>query len=96
MEDVRADTHQSAIWKICRLFLILSKNYGVKNTKGETVINIKLNQQMIGELLDLNRVTVTRKIKELRKQNLIRYSNNYYYIPDENAIRKYMSKLENN
>ena len=45
-----------------------------------TKINLKLNQQMLGNLLGMNRVTVSKIIKEMKENGIIQQVNEYYCV----------------
>jgi len=93
MEHQRIGARQSASWKICQTLLMFGESKGAAED-GRIVINERLNQNMLSELLGINRVTVTRKLKELKEAGLIDYSHGRYSILDAAALKAYMEKIE--
>lgn len=93
MEDIRTLPQQSAAWKICRLLLNFADHYGEAYNK-MILIKENINQQMLAELLGMNRITVTRKLKDLKDCGLIGKSNGFYYICDIDKFRAYMRTIQ--
>ncbi|MGN0158554.1 MAG: Crp/Fnr family transcriptional regulator [Brotaphodocola sp.] len=93
MEDIRTLPQQSAAWKICRLLLNFADHYGEQYNK-MILIKENINQQMLADLLGMNRITVTRKLKELKDCGLIDKSNGFYYICDIDKFRVYMRTIQ--
>lgn len=79
MDQIREGFDHDAFWRIYNLFMIFASNYG-KEDGNWIRIDIKLNHQMIGNLLGMNRVTVSKIIKEMKNQDLIRQVNDDYCI----------------
>lgn len=61
---------KSAHARLASLFLELSENFGVKDSRG-TIINLKLTHKEIASLIGATRETVSFAILDLRKDNLI-------------------------
>lgn len=79
MDQIRENFDHDAAWKVYNMFLILASNFG--ETEGEwTKINLKINQQMLGNLLGMNRVTVSKIIKEMKDTGIIQQVNEYYCV----------------
>lgn len=79
MDQLRENFDHDAAWKIYNMFLILAANFG--ETEGVwTKINLKINQQMLGNLLGMNRVTVSKIIKEMKNHGIIQQVNEYYCV----------------
>lgn len=79
MDQIRESFDHNASWRIYNLFMIFASNYGEDD--GNWIrINMKLNHQMIGNLLGMNRVTVSKLIKEMKNQGLIRQVNDCYCV----------------
>ncbi|MBQ6621472.1 MAG: Crp/Fnr family transcriptional regulator [Mogibacterium sp.] len=93
MEHIRLGPHQTASWKICKILKAFAEDYGVPY-QGMIMIREKLNQQMLADLLGLNRITVTRKIKELKELGLIDYVKGRYCVCDLQKLDDYMNKME--
>lgn len=79
MDQIREGFDHDAFWRIYNLFMIFASNYG-KEDGNWIRIDIKLNHQMIGNLLGMNRVTVSKIIKEMKNQGLIQQVNDDYCI----------------
>lgn len=93
METQRIGPRQDAEWKICRMIISDLENYGVPYKNG-IILKEKVSHQMMADVLGLNRVTVTRKIKKLKELGLITRENGYNYVPDIEALLQYMDDLE--
>ncbi len=93
MEDIRTMPQQSAAWKICRLLLNFADHYG-ERYNNMILIKENINQQMLADLLGMNRITVTRKLKDLKDAGLIDKSNGFYYICDINKFVAYMRTIQ--
>lgn len=91
MEHLRFGPQQSASWKICRLLAIYAMQYGKPADDGSITINEKLSQQMMADILGMNRITVTRKLKELRELNLVSSSGGHFIIHSMKDLEAYMS-----
>ena len=93
MEDIRTTPQQSAAWMICRLLLNFADHYGEQYNK-MILIKENINQQMLADLLGMNRISVTRKLKDLKDCGLIDKSNGFYYICDIDKFRAYMRTIQ--
>lgn len=82
MDQIREGFDHDASWRIYNLFMIFASNYG-KEEGNWIRIDTKLNHQMIGNLLGMNRVTVSKMIKEMKNQGLI------IQINDDYCVRKF-------
>lgn len=94
MEQLRLGPRQDAEWKLCRVLLSYGAAYG-KPCQNGILIDQKISHQMIADLLGMNRVTVTRKLKELSELGLIATVNSRILLPDPAAIRNHMHNMEN-
>ena len=65
--------------------------YGKPADDGSITINEKLSQQMMADILGMNRITVTRKLKELRELNLVSSSGGHFIIHSMKDLEAYMS-----
>lgn len=93
METQRIGSRQNTEWKICRMIISDLENYGEKYKDGMYVKD-KISHQMTAEILGLNRVTVTRKLKKLAEMGLISKHKGHLYVPDIDALLTYMDSLE--
>ena len=92
MEQIRHTSFHSAAWKICDLLLTFAKSYGVPYD-GKVLIHEKISQQLLSNLLGINRVTAVRAIKELKDMSLIEQINGYYCIRDISKLERHQAKL---
>lgn len=92
MEQIRHEMFRNAPWKICDLLLIFAEQYGVPYD-GKVLIKEKISQQMISNLLGMNRVTVVRAIRDLRERSLIEQINGFYCIRSMERLRRYQEEL---
>ncbi len=98
MEQLRHTNYHSAEWKICDLLLDLARKYGIPYDD-KILIKEKISQQMISNLLGINRITAVRAIKDLKTMGLIESINGYYCIRDINRLKRHqnwlLSSMEN-
>lgn len=92
MEQIRHANFHSAAWKICDLLLVFAESYGVPYD-GKVLIQEKISQQTLSNLLGINRVTAVRAIKELKDMSLIEQINGYYCIRDISRLQRHQAKL---
>lgn len=89
MDQVREATQCNVAWKVCNLLLTFAERYGVPYD-GKTLIKEKISQQMMANLLGVNRITMVRAIKELREIGLIEQVNGFYCIRDRERMQEFM------
>ncbi|MDR1916631.1 MAG: Crp/Fnr family transcriptional regulator [Synergistaceae bacterium] len=92
IDQMRQNYGQSSKWKISNLLLIFADRFGVPYD-GKILIKEKISQQMIANLLGINRVTATRIMKELRDLVLIEQVNGYYCIRDIEKLKLHMEHI---
>jgi len=93
MGQIRYGQQKSAEWKICRLLQIFMGHYGA-DYDGKILIAEKISQQMIADMLGMNRVTVSKKFKELRDISLLEQINGYICIRSAEALQKHMELMK--
>lgn len=91
MDQVREGTQYNVAWKVCNLLLTFAERYGVEYD-GKILIKEKISQQMLANLLGVNRITMVRTVKELREQSLIEQVNGFYCIRDRERMLEYMEE----
>ncbi len=94
MEHLRLGPRQSASWKICKMLLISSNHYGETQPDGSCILDRKLSHQMLADLLGMNRVTVTRKMKELKELGLIDTVDGRLCFRDIHKLERHMLQME--
>ncbi|MBQ9015087.1 MAG: Crp/Fnr family transcriptional regulator [Firmicutes bacterium] len=94
MEHLRLGPRQSASWKICKMLLIYIAHYGKQQEDGSWLLSRRFSHQMIADILGLNRVTVTRKLKELKELGLVDSADGVLRFPDIHALEEHMQGLE--
>lgn len=73
--------------------LTFAERYGV-DYDGKILIKEKLSQQMLANLLGVNRITMVRTIKELREMGLVEQVNGFYCIRDQQKIQAFMEQAD--
>ncbi len=95
MEQVRYEKNHDVTWRICDLFLDLADYYGVPVIYGKKMmIRQKISQQLIAEMLGVNRITAVRSIKKLKDMGLIEKDHCYYVISDMEKLIEFQSTLK--
>jgi CRP/FNR family transcriptional regulator len=94
MEQVRGIVCHDTIWRLCNLLLMFAEYFGAQYEDKKVLIKEKLSQQILADMLGVNRITVNRIVKELKNMDLIIQINNYYCIPNIERLKKHMSYLE--
>jgi CRP/FNR family transcriptional regulator len=92
-EQIRESAVHSVHWKVCNLLLTYAYKYGV-DYDGKVLINEKISQQLLANLLRVNRVTVARVIRELRDSGLVEQINGYYCIRSIDNLRNHMQYID--
>ncbi|MDO4328762.1 MAG: Crp/Fnr family transcriptional regulator [Lachnospiraceae bacterium] len=92
MDQIRHANFHNAEWKICDLLLIFADRYGVPYD-GKILIKEKVSQQLLSNLLGINRVTAVRAIKSLKEMSLIEQINGYYCIRDVERLKRHQERL---
>ena len=79
MKKIQILNFNNAAQRIKMLFLMLSENYGEKNTEG-TILRIKLIHQDIASMTGLTRETVTRILDKWRRGGEIKILENKFIL----------------
>lgn len=93
MGQIRCAQQRPVEWKICRLIQILADNYGA-GYDGKTLIAEHISHQTLADMLGINRVTVSKKVKELKDLSLIEQVNGFICIRDKEALKKHMDLMK--
>jgi len=88
MDQVRENYNHNATWKVYNMLLILAENFGTYRDN-RIMINLKVSQQMLSNLLGINRITTVKIIKEMKDTELIEQVNGFYCIRDIDRLRQY-------
>lgn len=94
MEQLRLGPRQSASWKICKMLLIGAQHYGEVQADGSIIVDKQFSQQMLADLLGMNRVTVTRKLKKFKELGLYSSENGKMVFKDLSILQEYMTSME--
>ncbi len=94
MEQIRLGPRQSASWKLCKFLMICADHYGEQMKDGTILIRKKISHQMFADLLGMNRVTITRKFKELKDRGILDTENGKIRFLDIKKLKEYMRDLE--
>jgi CRP/FNR family transcriptional regulator len=92
MSQIRHMNFHNAEWKICDLLLVFAEQYGVPYD-GKVLIHEKISQQLLSNLLGINRVTAVRAIKGLKDMSLIEQINGFYCIRDIERLKRHQASL---
>lgn len=92
MEQLRYINHHSAEWRVCDLLLIYADFYGVPYD-GKILIQEKISQQVMSNLLGINRITTVRALKNLKDMGLIEQINGLYCIRDIQKLKRHQRRL---
>jgi CRP/FNR family transcriptional regulator len=93
MDQIRQECSHNAKWKFCNLLLIFADRYGQKYD-GKVLIHEKVSQQMLSNLLGINRITAVRIVKELKELRLIEQINGFYCIRNVDKLKEYQTKMD--
>lgn len=85
MDQLRQNYDHDAAWKLYNMLLIMADSYGVPRENGWVQIDLKISQQMLSSLLSVNRVTVSKILREMKEMRLIELVNGYYCIRSTRA-----------
>lgn len=93
MDQIRQACCHNVTWKICNLLLIFADRFGVPYD-GKILIKEKISQQMLSNLLGINRITTVRTIKELKELNLLEQVNGYYCIRSIEKLKRHQDMVD--
>lgn len=93
MEYQRFTPKQGSEWKICKMLIIFADHYGVPQKDGRLLLDRKISHQMLADILGMNRVTVSRKMKDLKEAGFFDVVNGYLCFPDLKTLEVHMQEL---
>jgi CRP/FNR family transcriptional regulator len=93
MDQLRELKCHDAEWRLCNLLLIFSDNYGAPHDDSKILITEKISQQILSNLLGINRISVTRIMQKLKGMGLVEQINGYYCIPDREKMKRHLEFL---
>ena len=93
MEQVRETKCHGAAWRFCNLLLMFAEFYGVPYDK-KTLIREQVSQQILSNLLGVNRITINRISTKLKDLALIEQINGLYCISDMEKLKQHMDYLD--
>ncbi|MDO5298193.1 MAG: Crp/Fnr family transcriptional regulator [Clostridia bacterium] len=91
MDQLRENYNHDALWKVYNMLLLLADGIGKPYYGDWVMIDMKITQQMIGSMLGMNRITVSRVLKELREKEMLLLINNAYYCVRKEDIQERQS-----
>jgi CRP/FNR family transcriptional regulator len=94
MDQIRELKCHDATWMLCNLLLVFSDRYGVPCDNKKIIIKEKISQQILSNLLGVNRITITRIIKTLKDLGLIEQINGYYCVTDTDKMKQHLDFLD--
>lgn len=81
MDQLRDLLNQNATWKVYNILLKLADGIGRPYSDDWVMIDMKITLQLLSGLLGLNRITVSKSVKELRESGrIIQVNQNYYCV----------------
>jgi len=80
MDRVREGYSRDALWRVYNMFALLTADFGEEADAGWVRVKLKASQQLIADMLGMNRATVSSAIGQLRQRGLISLVNGYYCI----------------
>ncbi|MDR0583713.1 MAG: Crp/Fnr family transcriptional regulator [Treponema sp.] len=92
MEQIRETKIYDVTWRFCNLLLIFAVNCGIPYDN-KTLIKEKVSQQMLSNMLGVNRVTINRISQKLKDMALIEQINGHYCIHDIEKLKRHMEYL---
>ena len=95
MEQLRHVKNYSIAWKVCDLLLSFAEYKG-RIYGNKILIDEKISQQMISDMIGANRITTVRAIKELKGLGLVEMVKGMYCIPDMEKLMEYQNSLDKN
>lgn len=93
MDEIRQTCTYNATWRICNMLLIFADQYG-EDYDGKIIIRQKISQQLLSNLLGINRITTVRIIKNLKYLGLIEQVNGLYCIRSKDKLREYQDEVD--
>ena len=93
MEYQRLSPKQGSEWKISKMLLIFADHYGVPQKDGSLLLDRKISHQMLADILGMNRVTVSRKMKDLKENGFFDSVNGYLCFRDRAKLEEHMQNL---
>jgi len=79
--------HRSAHARLAALFLALSSDFGVRDSRG-VIINLKLTHRELAALIGVTRETVSVTMQELRRQGLVAADGKRPVLLDERRLQQ--------
>ncbi len=74
--------------RLVNILLKLANEFGIKQASGTVSIDLGLTHQELADMIGSNRVTVTRKLTELQKKNLIQVERHTVTLNDKRALEQ--------
>ncbi len=85
MQKLREETRQTVREKLLHLFYRFASEYGMARER-EMIINLKITQQELADMLGSSRVAVAKALKELKAANIIGMENRYYVLKEDPCL----------
>lgn len=82
------DSLPSSLYKVA--YALLNLSYQIKPNSAKN-IRLELSHEELASFTSLTRVTVTKSLNELEKENLIRKGRHYIIITSKNALKNWLS-----
>lgn len=79
MDRLRDHYNHGASWQVYNMLAQLAESNGKPYYENWIMIEMPMSQQFISNMLGLNRITISRALKELREKDLLMQINNKFY-----------------
>ena len=93
MEQLRESSSHCVEWKLSNLLLNYADRFG-SHYDGKVLIEEKLSQQMLANILRVNRMTVAKALGNLKDLGLVEHINGYWCIRSTDQLRRHMDYLD--
>ncbi|MBE0428455.1 MAG: Crp/Fnr family transcriptional regulator [Thermoleophilia bacterium] len=88
LELVRDLSFKQVPHRLAGLLLKLADEYGEETEKG-TLINLSLSRQELADIVGTSRETVTRELKKMERNQLLRIDRRYITITDREGLKRW-------
>ncbi|RJE47285.1 cyclic nucleotide-binding protein [Dehalobacter sp. MCB1] len=79
-------------WRICNLLLTFADHFGIE-VDNKIKLNFKASQQLISNILGVNRGTTIKIFNKLKELNLIEQTNGFYFIKDLKQLKNHQAEI---
>ena len=91
---VRKTTTHTAMWRVSDFLAIFARRTGKPKPDGSTVIDIRVNQKQIADMLFINRITCLKCVHQLEDAGYISISSGKYEVKDIARLEEFRDTCE--